>query len=121
LQKQVEARYPSDPKLKHIVSCVQIAKEIFEFLDCAPWKFERENEGKSREVLMEEMVDIFKYYIRLLVVHNVTPEEFKKAFDKKSDIVERRLLDGKSWNACMEESLRESKGSASADNSKGLE
>jgi len=108
LQKQVAKRYPDDPKLKHIVSCVQIAKEVFEFLDCAPWKFERKNEGKSRDMLLEELVDIFKYYIRLLVVHEITPEEFLEAFNKKSDIVERRLLNGITFYDRVEKSIRES-------------
>lgn len=106
LQEQVAKRYPDDHKLKHIVSCVQIAKEVFEFLDCEPWKFERDNEGKSRDILLEELVDIFKYYIRLLVVHEVSPEEFLKAFNEKSDIVERRLLNGITYYEAMEKSVR---------------
>jgi len=85
-----------------MLSCIQIIKEVTETLDCIPWKHEREMKAVSRDKLLEELVDVFKFYIRLLWIHHVTPEEFQEAFDKKSDMVERRLLDGKTY---LEESL----------------
>ena len=85
-------RYPTDTRLLHLICCTQISKEVSEVLDCYPWKFERGMHIPPREKLLEEMVDVFKFFCRLLIIHEVTPEEFEKAFNEKSDIVERRLL-----------------------------
>ena len=94
LYKHLQSRYPKDKALNHLICCTQISKEVSEVLDCVEWKFEREDEKlkASREKLLEEMVDVFKFYCRLLCIHNVTPEEFEIAFLKKSDKVVRRLL-----------------------------
>lgn len=94
LHDKIKDRYPKDVTLNHLICCAQIMGETKEVLDCVPWKFERDDEKlhQSREKLLEELVDVFKFYCRLLCIHDVTPEEFQDAFDKKSDIVERRLL-----------------------------
>lgn len=105
LQEKVKDRYPEDLRLNHIISCIQINKEIAEVLDCIPWKFERGMETVSREKLLEELVDVFRFYCRLLYIHKITIQEFQKAFDKKSEIVERRILDGKSYNDKVEKSI----------------
>jgi|TARA_Y100000034_G_C6816789_1_gene367531 hypothetical protein len=94
LQEKLENKYPEDLRLLHLITCTQLNKEISEVLDCIPWKFEREMEVVEREELLEELVDVFRFYCRLLYIHDVTEEEFKKAFNKKSEIVERRLLNG---------------------------
>ena len=100
LQDKVKDRYPTDDlSLNHLVACTQLSKEVSEVLDCQPWKFERGMEAESREKLLEELVDVFKFYIRLLVIHDITPEEFQKAFDIKSDIVEKRLLNGETYES----------------------
>jgi len=106
LQKKLEARYPDDLRLNHLISCVQINKEVAEVLDCVPWKFERGMESVSREALLEELVDVFRFYCRLLFIHNIRPEEFQEAFDKKSNIVERRLLDEIQHSPSLEKSIR---------------
>lgn len=105
LQKKLKNRYPEDLRLNHLISCVQITKEVSEVLDCIPWKFERGMESVSREALLEELVDVFRFYCRLLFIHHITPKEFQEAFDKKSNIVERRLLNGNTHRTCMEKSV----------------
>ena len=84
LQDKVKDRYPTDDlSLNHLVACTQLSGM----------------EAESREKLLEELVDVFKFYIRLLVIHDITPEEFQKAFDIKSDIVEKRLLNGETYES----------------------
>ncbi|GAF75852.1 unnamed protein product [marine sediment metagenome] len=112
LQEQVKDKYPDDLILNHLITCTQVSKEVSEVLDCLPWKFERKMETVSREHLLEELVDVFRFYVRLLIIHNVTEKEFQEAFDSKSEIVERRLCNGKS----MEECLREEISRKTADN-----
>ena len=94
LYEKLKDRYPKKKELNHLICCMQIVGEIKEVLDCVPWKFERSDKStdKSRDELLEELIDIFKYYCRLLCIHDITPKEFQEAFNKKSDIVERRLL-----------------------------
>jgi hypothetical protein len=68
-------------------------KEVAEVLDCIPWKLhDRKTRGicVPREKLVEELVDVQKYLLILLVHHGVSAREFARAFDKKSDIVEER-------------------------------
>lgn len=97
LQDKVKDRYPDSLVLNHLIACAQLSKEVSEVLDCIPWKFERVLEPEPREKLLEELVDVFKFYIRLLVIHEVTEKEFQEAFNKKSDIVEKRLLKGETY------------------------
>ncbi len=85
-------RYPFNSELLHLIACTQLSKEVYEVLDCVAWKMERGMESASRAELLEELVDVFKYFNRLLCIHDITPEEFQKAYDLKSEIVERRLL-----------------------------
>jgi len=95
LQARIGDRYPESLPLNHLVACTQLSKEVMEVLDCVPWKFERKDEkleNVPRDKLLEELVDVFNFYQRLLWLHNVTPEEFEKAWEKKRIIVERRLL-----------------------------
>jgi len=91
LQKHIQDRYPQDNRLCHLIACTQLTKEVSEVLDCIPWKFERGMEPEPRERLLEELADVFNFYMRLLWVHDVTPEEFRHAWIKKSEVVERRL------------------------------
>ena len=91
LQQKMEHKYPQDLKLKHIVVCMEVIKEMTEVLDCMPWKLSREMDAKPREELLEEMVDVFNFFMRLLYVHRVTSEEFEQAWEKKRKKVEERL------------------------------
>ena len=102
LQKLVKDRYPNDIQMNHIITCAQLFGEVKEIMDCMPWKYERGMEKESRERLLEETIDLFRYFGKLLDIHKITEEEFKKAFEKKSNIFERLLLNGKSYNASME-------------------
>ena len=103
LQEQVKDKYPEDLRLNHLITCIQIFREVSEVLDCIPWKFERGMETVSRADLLEELVDVFKFFCRLLHIHSVTAKEFQEMFNAKSDIVEKRLCNGNTYP--MEKSL----------------
>lgn len=77
-------KYPQDEKLQHLVFCTHLAHEVHELMDCYPWKFQRKQQAKSREELLEEAVDVQKLLINVLILHDITPEEFRAAFYAKS-------------------------------------
>ena len=93
LQEKLKEDYPPSLRLAHLIGCTQLHKEISEVLDCVPWKFERVDDklNVEREHLLEEMVDVFNFYVRLLWIHEITPEEFDKAWEAKRKIIENRF------------------------------
>ena len=66
-------------------------KELSEVLDCFKWKTHR-NEDKNfvSSNLREELVDVFKFFVNLLVLWDINAEEFDKTFDDKTEVVEQR-------------------------------
>ena len=86
------ADFMRDKRRYHITTCMQLIKEVTELLDCYPWKSERSMVQATREVLLDELVDVFKFFMNLLILHGVLPEEFQRAYDEKSQRVEKRLL-----------------------------
>jgi len=92
-----------DPDQVHSTICLCLVKEVAEVLDCINWKLhDRKTRGVqvSRAKLLEELVDVQKYLLILMVHHKILPTEFVKAFDDKSDIVETRASFER---ACREE------------------
>jgi hypothetical protein len=83
-------KYPQDPKILHLVFCTHLDHEVHEVMDCFPWKFHRDQAPAPREKLLEEMVDVLKLYMNLLIIHGVSSEELREAFERKSKIVEER-------------------------------
>ena len=92
LQAAIADRSPSDKKLVHLITCMQITKEITEVLDCVPWKFERDMPIKGREELLEEIVDVYNFLLKLMWCHEISTVEFVEAWEEKKTVVERRLL-----------------------------
>ena len=74
---------------KEYVFCM--VKECTEVLDTISWKIHRSKEKKIDEVhYLEELIDVQKYLLNLLIVWGITPSEFYKEFNKKSNVVEKR-------------------------------
>ena len=77
-------KYPRSKKLQHLVFCTHLAHEVHEVMDCKAWKFQRAQEEKPRSELIEELVDVFKLWMNLLITNKVTETEFETAFLIKS-------------------------------------
>jgi len=45
----------------------------------------------DRDSFLEETVDAFNYFLALLIQVGVTPDEFFDAFEKKDEIIRRRI------------------------------
>jgi len=70
-------------------------EEIFEAIaHCRGWKPHRLTEITEfdRDSFLEEYVDAFNYFLSVLVMLGVSPEEFFEAYKKKDEIIHNRLL-----------------------------
>ena len=76
-------QYPDNLGLRHLIYSTHLAKEAHEVLDCYPWKFHRGMKEVPREDLIEELVDVYKFWYNLILLHKITPSEFEKAYWKK--------------------------------------
>jgi len=79
-----------DPIQVHNTLCLAIIREVTEVLDCKSWKLHRNKLEKSREALLEELIDVYKYWLCLVVHHGFARCEVIGMFHHKSDIVENR-------------------------------
>jgi hypothetical protein len=69
-------------------------EEVFEAMQhCRNWKPHRNFEDRSfdRDKFLEEMVDSFNYFLSLLVMIGVDPQEFFHAFEAKNQVIHERL------------------------------
>jgi hypothetical protein len=64
--------------------------EITELLDTMPWHFHKEISPSSEYARCEEMVDIFKWLMNTMCIHNISPHRFMTQFYEKSVVVEDR-------------------------------
>ena len=72
-------------------------EEMFEALGhLKNWKPHRETDIPeiNREEFLEEIVDAFNYFFSLMILMGVNVEEFYEAFNKKDDIIRRRIQKG---------------------------
>ena len=79
-----------DPIQVHNTLCLAIIREVTEVLDCKSWKLHRNKLEKSREALLEELIDVYKYWLCLVVHHGFNSNEIVRMFHQKSNIVEAR-------------------------------
>jgi dimeric dUTPase (all-alpha-NTP-PPase superfamily) len=69
-------------------------EEFFEALaHLKNWKKHRKSEVQEfdRSAFLEELSDMMHYFVELLLMLGVTPEEFYRAYTKKGDINEKRI------------------------------
>lgn len=72
-------------------------EEMFEALGhLKNWKPHRETEVPeiNREEFLEEIVDAFNYFFSLIILMGVDVDEFYSAFNKKDEIIKRRIEKG---------------------------
>jgi len=105
LQKSNPSDYPSWPldlsEKKNQQICRDMAlrgvEEMFEALQhLKNWKPHRTTEIRDfdREEFLEEVVDGFNYFLSVLVLTGVTPDEFFEAYLKKDKVIHERLKSG---------------------------
>ena len=80
----------TNPTEIHSILCLSIISEVIEVLDCISWKLHRARLNKPREELLEELIDIFKFWLCLVIHHGFDADDIVAMFRMKSDIVEER-------------------------------
>ena len=96
---------PEQRQYWHEKYTLLLNKELMEVLDETEFKPHRKIQGKMvRSNLMEELVDVFKYWMCLCQVHNVSADDIIEEFHRKSNVVKQRYyqpqLDRKSEGPC---------------------
>ena len=70
---------------------LHLSDETHELLREIKWKMHRQQNIKvNRNNLLEEWIDIFKYWLTIGQIWDATPEEFVEMFQQKSEVVELR-------------------------------
>lgn len=73
--------------------CLALMVETTEVLNLINWKTHRKSiKIIDRDMIKEEMIDCWKYLLTMLQIWQITPKEFIEEFNKKSLIVEQRLI-----------------------------
>lgn len=76
---------------KEIVLC--LTDETFELLRECNWKTHRKSRSPvNRENIKEEAVDILKFFLNIINLWDISPDELKVAFDKKTKKVWGRFF-----------------------------
>ena len=105
IREKIPDTYPQWPvdlsEKQSQVTCRETAlkgvEEMFEALQhLKNWKPHRITEVPeiNREEFLEEIVDAFNYFFSLMILIGVDVDEFYSAFNKKDDIIKRRLEKG---------------------------
>ena len=96
LQDRVASRYPEKGTADdHAARCLQLADEAHEVLNLMHWKPHRRGEGNERTIdrdeLLDELSDVFKFFMNVMHIHGVGLLEFEDAYREKHLIVLQRL------------------------------
>jgi hypothetical protein len=77
----------------HISLSQHLISESVEILDCASWKLHKRGERVLDPVshIAEECVDLYKFMMNILALHNVSQDYFDYMFMMKSRVVEERV------------------------------
>ena len=105
LQSKFKDSYPNWPldlsTKKSQSICRQTAlngvEEMFEALGhLKNWKKHRSTDVPDfdKEEFLEEIVDAYNYFFTLLILADVSSEDFFKAFCKKDEIIRKRIHEG---------------------------
>lgn len=76
---------------KEYILCLH--KEVSEVLDSITWKTHIFYDKKKiyKDLYLEELIDVFKYLLNLLIIWDFNESDFIDMFNKKSDIVEKKF------------------------------
>lgn len=84
--------FSDDKNELHRALCTHLVDEVMEANKCVPWELHKQRDAAPRYSMIEEMVDIHKFNMNLMALHDVTPEEFVKVLREKSIVVQHRVL-----------------------------
>lgn len=95
IQKRFTSNFVDFNSLSNISDKERLTKEYFialipelaEVLNEINYKQHKKNKPINRNNLIEELIDTFKYYINILLMWDVSPQEFVDMFKYKSDKV----------------------------------
>lgn len=72
---------------------LHLLSEANSLLDTVNWKMHhKKNREVNREDLVLEVIDTWKYLLSVCLLWDITPEEFCRAYDEKSALVEQKYL-----------------------------
>lgn len=73
---------------------LHVNSELVSLLEEVNWKLHHKKDSinVNRNDLLLEWIDVFKYWLSIGLLWDFTPDEFVKAFDEKSSLVEQRYL-----------------------------
>lgn len=93
IQLRTEGRYPQNIHENHKERALQLIVEGVEVLNLAEWKPHRHDRAKGidRAELMDELADVYKFWLNLLIIHGITPQMFEEAYLRKHQVVLDRL------------------------------
>lgn len=91
-----EEMAPEQRQYWHEKYTLLLNKELMEVLDETEFKPHRKVTGKMvRSNMIEELVDVFKYWMCLCQVHGVSAEEIMNEYHRKSNVVKQRYFQEK--------------------------
>ena len=75
---------------KEYILCAH--RELSEALNVLPWKSHRKYDDKDfdKYEYVEELVDVMKYLLNLLIIYKIPIQDFEQIFMNKSKIVQER-------------------------------
>jgi uncharacterized HAD superfamily protein/NTP pyrophosphatase (non-canonical NTP hydrolase) len=87
---------PQDVQFWHEKYTLLLNKELYEVLDETEFKPHRAIKGKMvRSNMVEELVDVFKYWMCLCQVHGFSAEDIIEEYHRKSNVVKQRFFQEK--------------------------
>jgi hypothetical protein len=93
--KELQRIFPEgfDKTALHHSLCSHLISEAQELMDCVPWMLHKPiGRGDStRKATVTEMIDVFKWLLNLMILHEVSFNEFNLEFCEKSTVVESRI------------------------------
>lgn len=69
-----------------------LIKEATEVLDCINWKDHKLQKFEvNRSNLVEELIDVFKFYLAIVTLWDINDKDFHEAFERKSIVVAQKF------------------------------
>ena len=85
---------------------LHLISECDEVLNSINWKMHRKsNKIVNKDNLKEELIDVFKYWLNISLIWDLSPEDFVNEFYRKSEVVEQRYHQEKQLDLVNDEKI----------------